>query len=789
MILGDLGADVIKIEPTGGCPSRAEMPFIDGVEEAEQSLRFYAYNRNKRSIVLDPASDADKEVLRTLLQGADFVLESSPGGLLEKHGINFESLRELNPTVVHVVISPFGADGPAADRIANDLTLSAMGGQAGLQGSPDRPPVRVSTPQAWRHASAQAATAAMIAHARMQVTGEAQFVDVSAQCAMTWTMMNAMDAHAVQGFEFDRMGSTVQMGTRAIDPVFACADGHLVAMPIGAVINALLGHLASDDLLDTAWLTEDWETFDTRMALEEDTGFTREQVRDILVSFFLLHTKQELFTLGFEVGVTLAPINTVADLTKFEQLDVRDAWHDATLPDGKQVRTPGLFAKMNEAPMSIRYAPPRLDEHGAELRAEVAQGTRERPALPKPVADANYPLAGLKVLDLTWVIAGPASVRYLSDHGATVIKVESELRPDGLRFLGPVKGEAGWNRSHFYGEFNAGKQCVQLQLKEPKALELLQQLIQWADVLVENWAPGATTRLGVDYESCARLNPELIMVSTSLLGQYGPVASIAGYGYHAAGMAGFYEVTGWPDMFPHGPWLAYTDVIAPHFIVASIVAALDHRRRTGRGQHIDAAQFEMAMQFLAPEILDAQANGYVATRMGNRKRDAAPYGIFPCAGQDQWCAIGVDTDEQWQALKTALGDPAWTADSALDTLHGRITHHDDIDAGLSEWTSNQAPSAVMDTLTSCGVPAGAVQRSRELAKDPQYLHRQFYRAFEHPVMGNVPYAGNQFRIPGYAGGPNAAAPLLGEHNQHVFGEILGLNEAEIATLIESGVVR
>lgn len=298
-------------------------------------------------------------------------------------------------------------------------------------------------------------------------------------------------------------------------------------------------------------------------------------------------------------------------------------------------------------------------------------------------------------------------------------------------------------------------------------------------------------RYDLDHDECdgCTRGPGFRIRSDGLLGQYGPVASIAGYGYHAAGMAGFYEVTGWPDMFPHGPWLAYTDVIAPHFIVASIVAALDHRRRTGRGQHIDAAQFEMAMQFLAPEILDAQANGYVATRMGNRKRDAAPYGIFPCAGQDQWCAIGVDTDEQWQALKTALGDPAWTADSALDTLHGRITHHDDIDAGLSEWTCNQAPSAVMDTLTSCGVPAGAVQRSRELAKDPQYLHRQFYRAFEHPVMGNVPYAGNQFRIPGYAGGPNAAAPLLGEHNQHVFGEILGLNEAEIATLIESGVVR
>jgi len=788
MILGDLGADVIKIEPPGGCPSRREGPFISGVEDAAQSLRFHAYNRNKRSIVLDSGNTEDQEVLCTLLRGADFVLESYPGGQLAGHDIDHATLHELNPTVIHVVVSAFGVDGPAANRIANDLTLSALGGQAGLQGSPERAPVRVSIPQTWRHASAQAATAAIIAHARMLVTGESQFVDVSAQCAVTWTMMNAMDAYAVQGFEFNRMGSTVQMGTRAIDPVFECADGHLVALPIGAMVNALLGHIAGDDLLDAAWLAEDWETFDTRMAMEEETAFTREQVRDLFVRFFRLHTKEELFALGFEAGVTLAPINTVADLTKFEQLDVRGAWHDGVLPNGQQVRTPGLFAKMNQATMSIRHAPPRLDEHGDDLRAEVAQGVRERPPLPAPVSGAEYPFAGVKVLDLTWVIAGPASVRYLSDHGATVIKVESELRPDGLRLLGPVKGEAGWNCSHFYGEFNTGKLCVQLQLKEPKALTLLQQLIQWADVLVENWAPGATARLGIDYESCARLNPELIMVSTSLLGQYGPVATIAGYGYHAAGMAGFYEVTGWPDMFPHGPWLAYTDVIAPHFIVASIGAALDHRRRTGKGQHIDAAQFEMALQFLTPEILDAQANGYVHTRMGNRKRDAAPQGIYPCAGQDQWCAIAVDTDEQWQALKTQLGDPAWAADAALDTVAGRIREHDAIDAGLSAWTRSKTPAAVMDSLTAHGVPAGAVQRSKELAEDPQYIHRQFQHILDHPVMGSVPYAGNQFHIPGYAGGPSAPAPLLGEHNQHVFGNILGLSESEIAALIDEGVV-
>jgi crotonobetainyl-CoA:carnitine CoA-transferase CaiB-like acyl-CoA transferase len=788
MILADLGADVIKIEPPGGSSTRYQAPFIgDGLPQ-EDSLHFFAYNRNKRSLVLDLNLTQDRQIFDALVCGADFVLESSPEGLLASRGIDFAVLKKLNPTLIHVVVSPYGSDGPNAARIANDLTLSAMGGQASLQGSPDRPPVRVSIPQVWRHASAQAAAAAMIAHARMLVTGEAQYVDVSAQCAVTWTMMNAMDAHAIQGFEFERMGSTVQMGTRAIDPVFECADGYLVAIPVGSVLNALLGHIAADDLLDSEWLTEDWETFDMRMTTGQEMRFTSEEVRDLFARYFRMHTKQELFALGFEAGVTLAPINTVADLTQFKQLDARDAWHETVLPNSETVRTPGLFAKMNQAPMAFRYPPPRLNEHGPEIRAEVSSGIRKRVELPESVADSDKPFKGLKVLDLTWVIAGPASVRYLSDHGATVIKVESELRPDGLRFLGPVRGEPGWNSSHFYGEFNAGKKCVQLQLKQPRALEMLSKLVEWADVLVENWAPGATQRLGIDYPSCAKLNPELIMVSTSLLGQNGPMASIAGFGYHAAGMAGFYEVTGWPDMPPHGPWLAYTDVIAPHFITASVTAALDHRRRTGKGQHIDAAQFEIALQFLAPEILDAQVNGYVAPRMGNRKRDAAPQGIYECSGENQWCAIAIDTDDQWTQLCSVLGHPQWSQDDALSTVTNRIEQHDLIDTHLNQWTRSKTPLEVMEQLTASGVPAGAVQRSEELRNDPQYIHRQFHHYHQHPVMGEVPYAGTQFLIPGYQAGPHGPAPLLGQHNFEVFGEILGLDDAEIEALIAAKVI-
>ena len=788
MILGDLGADVIRVEPPGGSAARRFGPWLDDAPESERSLQFAAFNRNKRSVVLDLDDSADRALFDVLVAGADFVIDSAPDGELDRRGISFAELSGLNDRIVYVVVSPFGIDGPAAARPASDLTLSALGGQAGLQGSPDRAPVRVTVPQIWRHAGAEAAAGALIAHARMLATGQAQLVDLSAQCSATWTMMNAMDAHAIQGFEFERMGSTVQMGTTQVDPVFACSDGHLVALPTGTVLNALLAYVAADDLLTPEWLVEDWETFDLRLASGEETNFDRDDIRALFVRYFALHSKRELFQLGLEAGVTLAPVNTTEDLLSFEQLDARDAWHETRLADGSRARTPGVFARISNTPMELARVAPLLDEHGDEIRAEARDTPRQRADV-RPPSGGEDPFAGVKVVDLTWVIAGPASVRYLSDHGAQVIKVESELRPDGLRLLGPLRGEQGWNTSHFYGEFNAGKQCLQLNLKEPAALAILKRLIAWADVLVENWAPGATERLGIHYDACREINPDIIMVSTSLLGQFGPAAQIAGFGYHAGGMAGFYEVTGWPDMPPHGPWMAYTDVIAPHFIAATVAAALDHRSRTGQGQHIDAAQFEMALHFLAPEILDVQANGYVARRLGNRARDAAPQGIYRAAGDDQWCAIAVETDAQWQRLRDVLGNPTWARDAALDTVDGRLAQHDAIDAVLEKWTASRTPHEAMNELCAAGVPAGALQRSGDLHRDPQYLHRGFHRYLEHPVIGRVPYAGNQFRIPGYQGGPRRPSPLLGEHNTEVLGDVLGMDAADIEAAIAAGAIQ
>ncbi len=360
---------------------------------------------------------------------------------------------------------------------------------------------------------------------------------------------------------------------------------------------------------------------------------------------------------------------------------------------------------------------------------------------------------------------------------------------DIVRAIGPFKDNIqGPDRTQFFGDFNTSKLGVTLDLKSPAGVEVAHKLIAWADVYLESFSAGTVDALGIGYEKARALNPSIIMASTCLMGQTGPAASFAGFGLHAGSIAGFYEVTGWPDLPPDGPYTAYTDTIAPRFLASIIMAALDHRRRTGQGQHIDASQLEIALHFLAPQIMDYHVSGRMVTRNGNRSDFMAPHGAFPCQGDDQWCAIAVENDRQWAGLRRAMGEPDWAKDTRFDNATGRLAHQDEIESRLSEWTQAMPPTAVMDALLSEGVPAGVVQRSSDLQQDPQLAHRRFFRNLDHQVMGTIPYPGHQFRISGYDSGPRSAAPALGQHNEEVLREVLGMTEDEVTEAIIAGAL-
>ena len=401
----------------------------------------------------------------------------------------------------------------------------------------------------------------------------------------------------------------------------------------------------------------------------------------------------------------------------------------------------------------------------------------------------KLPFDGIKIADFSWLWVGPTSVKYLADHGATVVRVESLSRPDILHTLGPFKDrEVAPTRTHAFDDFNTSKLGLSLNLRIPEATEIAKRLISWADVYVESFTPGTMGGFGIDYEAARQVNPSIIMVSTCLMGQTGPASTFAGYGFHAGAVAGFYDITGWPDLAPDGPWTAYTDVVTPRILSAIIMAALDHRRRTGQGQYIDASQLEMGLQFLAPQIIDFTANNRLVTRNGNRSNSFAPQGAYPCAGEDQWCAIAVESDEEWAALQRVLGNPDWAADDRFATNSGRLNHHDEIDGHISQWTSSLPPQEAMRLCQTEGVPAGVVQRSSDLFQDPQMAHRGMFPELDDPEVGRLPYTGHMFKIRGYDSGPRFVAPAMGQHNEQILKEFLGMTEDEITEAVIAGAL-
>ena len=294
-------------------------------------------------------------------------------------------------------------------------------------------------------------------------------------------------------------------------------------------------------------------------------------------------------------------------------------------------------------------------------------------------------LEGLKVLDFAWVIVGPCVTKFLADHGATVIRVESHSRVDNYRSHQPNKdGVRGINRSGTWAALNAGKYGMALNMERPEAREVAKRLAAWCDVLVENYVPGTIAKWGLGYEDVKRLNEDIIMLSMSSLGQTGPLAEFHGLGYHLMGFGGFSHVTGFPDSEPLGN-MPYTDFAAPPFGVAALMAALDRRRRTGKGTHIDLSQVEASIHFLGPAVLDRTVNGRDARRVGNASPYAAPHGAYRCEGEERWCAIAVFTDAHWDAFQHALGDPPWAGDSRFSTVMGRLSRQTELDRHVEEW--------------------------------------------------------------------------------------------------------
>jgi benzylsuccinate CoA-transferase BbsF subunit len=473
----------------------------------------------------------------------------------------------------------------------------------------------------------------------------------------------------------------------------------------------------------------------------------------------------------------------------------RGYWRDDHTADGRALRVPAHLVR--EA-SGVRAAPPaaepRVGEHTEEVLAEVRAGSRG------PLAGAVAPaatggaapgdagaLAGLKVLDMMWVMAGPTSTGVLAQFGATVVRVENAARIDSVRLLAPYwGGKAGRETSLAFGSINAGKLSVTLDPNHPEAREVIFDLVRWADIVTESFSPKAMKAWGLDYESLRRIKPDLIMLSSCLFGQDGPYSMMAGYGTMGAAIGGIIQPTGWPDLPPSGPYGAYTDACSPRITVAALLAALEHRRQTGEGVYLDQSQIEASLHYMAPAIVDHQLNGVRYDRLGNDDPEMSPHGIYPADGEDEWVAIAVRDTADWRALAGAIGRADLADRPELAEASGRRSSRDLIDEAISSWTATRKPLDVEQALQAVGVPAHAVVHSGS-PEDPQLAHLGHVATVAHEGQGPRIVERTRIDLSRTAANPSHV-PAMSQHTEAVLRDVLGYSAERISRLRACGAL-
>jgi crotonobetainyl-CoA:carnitine CoA-transferase CaiB-like acyl-CoA transferase len=793
-ILADLGADVISVEPPGGSPARQLGPFAGDRRDPEHSLHWWAYARNKRSITLDLITQSGRERLCELVGKVDFLIESYPPGYLDSLGLGYRALAALNPRLVVVSITPFGQSGPKAQWAASDITLMAASGVLQMMGDDDRPPCRLSLPQAQLHAGSEAAVAALIAHAARERDGLGQHVDVSTQTAIMMAAQSAILSHGWNDSPTTRISGGAKVGPFVLKLVQPASDGYVSILfsfgsAVGAFTHRLMGIMNEEGIVDEATRDKDWLNYFALLVSGEEPMSELTRCNEAIGEWTRRHTKEELFRIAMERGLLLVPVLTTAELISSPQLETRDFWIPVESIDGGSYLHPGPFAKLAATPLRSRCRAPLVGEHDAEVQAELAaEPVRTGPA-PLIRGTRQLPLEGIKVLEFMWVMAGPMSLRYLADYGATVVHVETTTRADTARTSGPFKDNIpGPERSGLTANVNAGKLGLTLNLKTSEGLAIARRLVQWADVVAESYSPGTMTGWGLDYESLRRQKRDLIMVSSCLNGQTGPHAGLAGFGTMGAQLAGFGMLGGWPDRPPAGPWWAYTDYVAPKFTAAAILAALDHRRRTGQGQYIDLSQVEAAAHFLTPALLDYTVNGRVADRCGNSDPDHAPHGVYPVSGDDRWVAIACRTESQWEGLCDAIGRPEWKTDQRFATFAARKDNELALDELLSAWTRLREAGEVETLLQARHVPCHRLSWSADIFADVQLAHRHHLVTVPHPEIGAIPIEGSRFLLSSTPALVTRPGPTFGQDNDYVLRELLGMNDDEITAAVVMGAL-
>jgi crotonobetainyl-CoA:carnitine CoA-transferase CaiB-like acyl-CoA transferase len=775
-LLGDLGADVVKVErPDGGDSARALGPFPDGKPDPEQSAAFFFFNTSKRGITLDASTDEGRELLARLVRRYDVVISSETEGQLAARGIGFDQLRAWNDRVILTTVTGFGSNGPHAGYQWSHLIACATGGWARTCGLEDREPLQAGGAITETLAGAFAADATLLAVLGRNKHGHGEHVDVSAQES---TLAGALFPSLRYEYNGDLAVRNSRFGPGP-SYMLETSDGYIgvnvLTPPQWELLCTFLGHpeIATNP----------------RYAGRERHRLAAE-IGEVFQTALIDRTAEEVFHEGESWRVPFGLVPSMTELVDLLPHQERGFIVELEHPVAGTVRVPGIPYK-STVTETKPYRPPLLGEHQAEVLAELDAAGEDASELPAVVPDGEVPppLDGLKILDLSMFFSGPLAMQISGDAGADVVKVESVQRIDGWRGATAAAGvEAPWERSPNFNWVARSKRGITLNLTDERGADLLKRLVAEADILIENYTPRVMANFGLEYETLKEINPSLIMMSMPGFGGDVSWRDYVAFGMSTEQMSGISHLTGYEDGPPIFTSMNGGDPFVGVIAASTLFAALYHREQTGEGQHIDLSQVEACTLFVGDAVTGATLAGYDPGRVGNFHLTHAPYGIYPCLDEG-WIAIECQTDEQWATLAPLIGHPEWAeAGSRCATAEGRLQERASLDAAISEFTRSREHIPLMNELQAMGVPAGAVLTGPELLEDPQLEARHGFLEQDRPGIGVKHYPNQPYRFRFAASPPDRRAPLLGEHTAEVLREKLGVSDEELEELERDDVI-
>ncbi len=780
-LLLELGAGVTKIEPVQGDALRRRGPFRDDKPDNESGGLFAALNAGKRSVALALPERHALERLHQHLADADVFIIGQTLEWRRHCGLEIESLRSRYPDLIIASLSVLGDSGPHAGALALSLDACAVSGVAWVIGEPGRAPLALPLEQADWQAGAHGAAAILMAclsgsGAQIDIAG----ADVLACAAGTNGLIYL--CHGLQRWE--------RAGRRAFASggpypyvILPCKDGAVCLIGRSRQEWARLVQAMGNP----AWASE--PRYQDLHAMGRDYP---EEVDALIVPWLMQHTQAELLALGEQFGFPVGPLRSYQDVVATPQFAHREFFRLVRLPDGSELSVPGVPWRTRSS--GVRQVP-RVGQH-TDSPAPEQHALRDLQPSRDPQPSREQPLAGLRVLDFSWVWSGPLVTSILAEFGAEVIKIEHGQRLDNSRLRGrpvredgsPVEGPS-IEIGPYYHQTNHNKLSITIDLKSPEARPLLEQLAAKSDVVVENLSPGALARQGMGWPQLSAINPRLVYLSMAAAGQDGPAAGMRAYAPIMSSFCGFEALVGYADEEAIGMMnFGLGDPNAAIHALVPLLAAIDIARRTGRGQHIDMAQIEAILSVSAEPITDWFMNRRQARPQGNRHPEIAPHGIFPALGDDRWVSIAAPDDQAWQSLVACMGSPDWASVEAYRTAAGRLAQVASIEDRLAQWTSTRERDWLVSSLRAAGLACSPVQDVREQWQDPHFVARGVRQAVVHPISG----AEQLYRAP-WLMSPvrpiiRSSAPLLGQHNQDVFSKLLGLSPERIAALQAAGVI-